>query len=164
MKALLFFALLLSPFMSFAQNCVPNVDSCGFYLCEEKIHQCGPHGYPIGFGFKFCQIFLNSEQNYSQPAHEWLRRVRVCLMNDFERPNDTRNCGQIKSDSFGSHVGCYVQTGFCELNAFDKMQIFWAMRASAVHPEIYSDADGVLKACAEKSKTTPSPAILSGQK
>jgi len=162
-KYLFVLFFLISPFFVSAQEeCVPNVNSCGFYLCQEKHHQCGPKGYPIGFGFKFCQIYLNGEKSYSPKAHEWLRKVRICLMEKFneteKETNGVRTCGAIKSDSFHSHVGCYVKTGFCELSLKDKAQIFWAMRSSLIHTEIYQDAIGVSKACDQRNPA-PVPAF-----
>jgi hypothetical protein len=159
MKQILTLFFLLTPLLSWAGDvCEPNVDSCGFYLCKEQTHNCGPKGYPIGFGFKFCQIYLHSEKNYSPAAHAWLRRVRVCLMEEFAKTdaeNPGRTCGEIKSEGFGSHVGCYVKTGFCELSGVDYLQIFWAMRSSMIHAEIYEDAYGVAKVCAQRGHDLP---------
>lgn len=154
------------PLLSQAKEvCEPNVNSCGFYLCQEKKYSCGPKGYQLGFGFKFCQIYLDSEQNYSPAAYQWLRRVRVCLMQQYaqvESHSTQRSCGEIKADSFHSHVGCYVDTGFCELSGLDYIQIFWAMKSSARHAEIYKDAQGIFKACAFRKG--PSPEALSAQR
>lgn len=157
----LFFSLflLLTPLVSLAGDvCEPNVDSCGFYLCQEKIHNCGPKGYPVGFGFKFCQIYLDRENHYSPAAHAWLRRVRVCLMEEFAKTDlehPGRTCSAVKSDGFGSHAGCYVKTGFCELSGVDYIQIFWAMKSSVIHAEIFKDARSVAKACAQRGFHAP---------
>lgn len=159
MKHILPLILMLAPlFSAAAERCVPNVNSCDFYLCQEQSHHCGPKGYPVGFGHKFCQIYLDTENNYSQEAHGWLRRVRVCLMQEFEKAdeqNRSRSCDMVKSESFRSHVGCYVDTGFCDLKAYDVFQIFWAMKSSAKHIEIFQDAQGIAKACAAVGKPVP---------
>ncbi|MBS1971023.1 MAG: hypothetical protein JSU04_11985 [Bdellovibrionales bacterium] len=159
MKFILGLFLLLAPLVSMASDvCEPNVDSCGFYLCQEKSHHCGSKGYPVGFGFKFCQIYLHSEKNYSPAAHTWLRRVRVCLMEEFAKAdieNSRRTCSEIKGDGFESHAGCYVKTGFCELSGADYLQIFWAMKSSAIHAEIFKDAHSVAKACAHRGNPVP---------
>jgi hypothetical protein len=153
MKRVLGIFLIFNSVSSFAvELCEPRVDSCGFYLCQEKNHLCGPKGYPLGFGFKFCQVYLQTQQNYSPAAHAWLQRVRVCLMNEFtkeEAENPSRTCREIKSQSFHSHVGCYVRTGFCELTGMDHLRIFWAMRSSFHHLEILRDAQGIAKGCAK---------------
>lgn len=162
MKTLFLISLLFSPFYASAFVCVPNVDSCGFYACQEKRFNCGPRGYPLGFGFKFCQIFLNTEDSYSPEAHAWLRRVRVCLMEAFVEANDhaeegtVRTCKVIKTDGFDSHLGCYVKTGFCDLSTWDQFKISWQMRNSFIHPEVVADGLSVLKACASL-KTIRSP-------
>lgn len=151
------------PVLSFADQCLPNVDSCGFYLCEEEKSQCGSRGYPLGFGFKFCQVFLNTEHRYSPEAHLWLRQVRVCLMETYveaQSAQPQRTCGEIKSQSFRSHVGCYEETGFCELRTQDQMKIFWALRESVIYPEVYQDAQAVLRTCALRKAQSPEAPIV----
>lgn len=159
MKYLFILLLVVAPLFSFATElCKPNVDSCEFYLCQEENHHCGPKGYPVGFGHKFCKIYLDTEKNYSEEANGWLRRVRVCLMEEFanaDQQNRSRTCDQVKAESFRSHVGCYVETGFCDLKASDVFQIFWAMKSSAKHIEIFQDAKGIAKACAAAGKPIP---------
>ncbi|HEY8270300.1 MAG TPA: hypothetical protein VIG33_05385 [Pseudobdellovibrionaceae bacterium] len=165
MKFIITMLFVLSPVLSlagqFAAKCIPQVDSCSYYLCEEKNHPCGPKGYPLGFGFKICQIFLNSEQNYSTEARNWLRKVRVCLMQEFPEADDsvTRTCGEIKTTSFHSHVGCYISTGFCELSIAEQMQIFWPMRGSLIYTEVLRDAYSIAQVCA--FRTTLNPEALS---
>ncbi len=78
-------------------------------------------------------------------------------MKKLEAINDTaaRTCGEIKKKSFSSHVDCYVSTGFCDLSAKDKLQIFWPMRTSFVHPEVFSDAYSVAQICFSKTALSP---------
>jgi len=112
----------------------------------------------MGFGYKFCEIYLKSENSYSPEAHAWLRRVRVCLMEEFasaDQQNRSRTCRLVRSESFRSHVGCYVETGFCDLKSKDVLQVFWAMKSSARHLEIYQDAQGIVRACAAFGKPVP---------
>ncbi|WP_413288519.1 hypothetical protein [Bdellovibrio sp. HCB337] len=139
-----------------AQVCTPDVNSCAFYVCQEKQQPCGPRGYPLGFGFKFCQIFLDTEQTYSVDAHAWLRRVRVCLMDSMNElsENGPRSCKQIKDEGFRSHLGCYVDTGFCELSFADQWVISWSMRTSFVHPEVIRDGVAVMQACSSRPNTS----------
>lgn len=157
MKLLSALVFILSPMAWSIEKCLPRVESCGFYLCEERNHHCGPKGYPLGFGFKICQIFLHSEQEYSSPARQWLRQVRVCLMEEFQKANDSgpRICQDIKRDSFRSHVGCYVSTGFCELSAHDQAQIFWPMRSSLIYSEVLQDIYSIAQICASRIKPNP---------
>lgn len=154
MKFIIFIPFFLAPLFSFADPCIPKVGSCGFYACEEKRHHCGPRGYPLGYGFKFCQVFLNTEREYSLPAKSWLRRVRVCLMESFKRVNgDThKTCRKVKNDSFRSHIGCYKRTGFCDLRSSDRLQIIWALRNSVIYPEAIRDGLAVMETCALKTE------------
>jgi hypothetical protein len=164
MKFLATFLFIAIPRLSFAEHCTPRVQSCGYYLCEEKNHHCGPKGYPLGFGFRFCQVFLNTEKSYSPEAQTWLRKVRVCLMKKFQEANayEERTCREIKTISFRSHVGCYVSTGYCHLKANDKFQIFWALRTSLIYPEVFHDAYAVTQVCS--SRITPNQEALSARR
>jgi hypothetical protein len=163
MKYALISILFFLPFLSFADSCKPSVNSCGFYLCKEQEMACGPKGYLLAFGHKFCQEFLSTEQNYSPEAHAWLRRVRVCLMNKLQEitEQDGLTCKDIKRDGFRSHADCYVTTGFCELSPRDQGKIAWAERRSFLHREVIMDAIRVNHLCAVKK--APIPADPSGQ-
>jgi hypothetical protein len=157
MKYAVILTLIFLPFLSFAESCKPNVNSCGFYLCKEKEQSCGPKGYLLAFGHKFCQEFLNTENDYSPEAHEWLRRVRVCLMNQLQEitSQDSLTCKDLKSEGFHSHAGCYVSTGFCELSPQDQTRIAWAEKKSFIHHEVIGDAFRVNNLCAIKKGPPP---------
>lgn len=157
MKFWIFLFFSFSFFLAKAETCVPQVNSCGFYLCEEKNYHCGPKGYPLGFGFKFCQAFLHSETQYSPKAQDWLRQVRVCLMKASLEVNssETKTCGQVKKDSFRSHLGCYRDTGFCDLSKRDKLKILWTLRSSFVHREALRQAYLVTQECSSRKGQSP---------
>lgn len=166
MKYWLLLIFILNPLFARAQLCEPDVSSCSFYLCQEQEHRCGPRGYPVGFGFKFCQLFLNTEKNYSNEAYGWLRRVRVCLMDSMNEivSRGRKSCDQIKDEGFRSHLGCYIDTGFCDLSLRDQWKISWAMRTSFIHREVIRDGLSVMQACASNIRTEPNLEALGGQK
>jgi hypothetical protein len=75
----------------------------------ENCHPCGPTGYAVGFGFKYCSLFMQNLENFSDLAQEWVGQTLVCLQEKaFPFMNDT-SCSQILNDAFNSHVYCYTQ-------------------------------------------------------
>jgi len=154
MKYLILGLVMLAPLFSQASRCIPKTENCTFYACEEKYRRCGPDGYPLAFGFRFCRVFLNTEKEYSPPAQGWLRKVRLCLMTTFRDVNKDpqKSCGRIRSDSFKAHIGCYKSTGFCELDIFDQWQVIWALRKTFIYPEAIRDGLGVMSMCSQARK------------
>uniref|UniRef100_A0A7E4V9X3 Defensin-like protein n=1 Tax=Panagrellus redivivus TaxID=6233 RepID=A0A7E4V9X3_PANRE len=63
---------------------------CSVYGSLGKQAHCGKNGCLIGYGEKYCRRFKRKPP--------------------FEKPD---RCGKIKFQAFESHVGCYVNCGFC---------------------------------------------------
>ena len=103
-----------------AEAAVPK--DCSFYQdCVEATFECGPKGYPIGYGYKYCERFLEQESEFSPEGQAWINGTLTCLkaalVPSVEKP-DGVTCDQVKTIAFDSHVQCYIDNGFCEL-AFD---------------------------------------------
>jgi len=115
-------------------------DSCGFYSdCLEAAHPCGPTGYALGFGDKYCRRFLNSEQEgcFDAPGAVWVNSTVACLQEvlvPLTQPPlvDTEDCKEIKQTAFASHADCYTGGGginptapsVCFLGASDMRCVF----------------------------------------
>lgn len=136
--------------MSSEKACTPAVDSCSYYLCAEQRYSCGPKGYALGFGFRFCQVFLNTQETYSSRGHQWLKDVRLCLMNALESTANEKTCGDIRRKAFHQHIDCYTSTGFCDIEGHEKLRIMWGLRQSFVQKAVIQDAYAVAKLCASR--------------
>jgi hypothetical protein len=101
-------------------SCVVSSANCDFYSCLDAEHNCGPDGYPLGYGLKYCQAFIDDAYKFSSEGQIWLANVRPCLQQALV-PDDNcqTSCSQIESDAFGSHAACYVDNGLCELPPSD---------------------------------------------
>ena len=99
--------------------------SCDYYRCKEKKHKCGKKGYLIGYVGKYCDRFSNiTIPKTSKKAQAWLRKVRECLINEFERSTDlSMTCKEIYKIGTDSHANCYVDNGFCDLSLKDWFDI-----------------------------------------
>jgi len=110
----------------FASAALPG--DCSFHQdCLETIYNCGPTGYPVGYGDKYCKRFFNRIDQFSPAGQEWINGTLVCLKEtllDFVvadvdlDTNGNITCNGIRETAFYSHAPCYVDNGFCDL-AFD---------------------------------------------
>jgi hypothetical protein len=118
--------ILLISYADGTNNCVnPLPRSCAFYKeCLETKYQCGPEGYPIGFGQKFCQVFEREVDKFSPQGQEFLWTNMQCLQNRLVLPYvliNTRDCSNLKQSALDSHAPCYIKSGFCDLPFTDKL-------------------------------------------
>ncbi|CAF1293351.1 unnamed protein product [Adineta steineri] len=126
----------------------PPMQSCAFYSdCMEEKVACGPNGYALGYGMKYCMKFSNTLQSFSPRGQRWIWDTMNCLQKTLVSPlkNCENNCSILRKTAFDSHPGCYVKSGVCELPAFD-----WITIASIVGKDIFS-SDGFIQAL----KTVP---------
>lgn len=98
-------------------------DSCLFYAnCREARYHCGPPGYPVGYGAKFCPKFSDDCAQMSARGQTWMFDAMQCLQRALV-PEATGTkagvtCGSIKTEAFGTHTGCYVGSGHWAVQAF----------------------------------------------
>ena len=101
----------------------PTYDNCSFYAnCLESRYNCGPTGYPIGYGQHFCQTFSEKRSSLSEEGQTWMLKTMHCLqtalVSDATGADDT-TCGDLKRKAMGTHAACYVDNGWCELPSAD---------------------------------------------
>lgn len=99
--------------------------ACEYYRCKEKEYECGEDGYLLGYVGKYCDRFSNiTMEKTSVKAQAWLKQVRECLINEFERSTDlSMSCAEIHKIGTDSHAKCYVDSGFCDLSVKDWFDI-----------------------------------------
>src|SRR5437660_11912620 len=60
---------------------VPN--TCSFYSdCLESRLNCGPSGYPIGYGLNYCNKFSAARSKMSAAGQTWVTNTMLCLQRD----------------------------------------------------------------------------------
>ena len=150
MKTIFGLAILFASFSSQAY-CPSSYSSCDYYVCAEQHDPCGPKGYWMGWGHRFCQKFLDKEDQFSFEAAQWLRENRNCLQARAEEITERSQCSGIRKGAMESHVACYVDTGFCELSLSDKASILWNLRAAMSAPEAWIEGLNLNKACGARS-------------
>jgi hypothetical protein len=110
----------------------PGVAACTYYACRDEIAQCGPTGYYLGFGEKYCERFLVDLSPKMSPAgQQFLVAARDCLMQYLEKSvPTTTSCSDVKSEALQSHVRCYTDYGFCSLPLSDRALLFASIDSS----------------------------------
>ena len=94
--------------------------ACQYYTCREEEAQCGPDGYLMYYAYRYCNRFrLVTEPKVSEEGKLWLRKIRRCLITTLDQAEPGTDCQSISDNGFGSHPGCYVDTGFCSLPVSD---------------------------------------------
>jgi hypothetical protein len=98
------------------QGCNHLIGNCDFYLCRERLHPCGPGGYYIGYGHKYCVRFSALAGQLSPAGRSWALGTLRCLQLHLARrvPVGTP-CPQVRDSAYASHAGCYVANGICAL-------------------------------------------------
>src|SRR5690349_7653291 len=79
LKTIISLALLSFTFANICEQFTLN-DNCDFYIeCLEKQFNCGSSGYPVGYGHKYCNRFVQSLPFFAQNGKVWVMKTLVCL-------------------------------------------------------------------------------------
>lgn len=145
---LLFF--LASTVASASTVCESSKNSCEYYLCREKANPCGPKGYFIGFGYRYCYA---SREKFADKMTEngkvWLVNVAQCLRDKTELAPIETACDRIKSTVVNSHSDCYLKTGFCDLPKSDRLKVIELVSREVTDPEVLKQGLDILSHCSK---------------
>lgn len=150
------------------------VPSCNWYAdCLEDVFQCGPAGYPRGYGLRYCTAFRLAADMFSPAGRSWIDRTTACLQDALSpwmiglegrcvslhvaappgagrtgRPRSWK-CHSLQMFAFRTHAACYVRSGFCEMvrkHPSDLRALFHVLHWRDIlflHPPTASDRDAV---------------------
>lgn len=111
-------------------TCLNNQGPCEWYLsCIEKNYPCNntDYAYATDFVYKYCSKFMTDIAEFSEQGQAWLNRVKPCLEDRLAtallQMKEKPTCKQISDIGFGSHPGCYVETGFCKIPFSDWLKV-----------------------------------------
>ena len=114
----------------------PSGEDCSWYReCLERRYQCEgtDDDYAIEYADKFCNLYANNYNDFSNDGRAWIDGVRKCLqvvLVPSLRPWVRKTCKDIRRDAFNSHPECYENPasrapGICELQCPDVVRTFW---------------------------------------
>ena len=101
-----------------ASQCAPSQTHCEFYLCLEKEMNCGYRGFPLRYGYRFCERF-KTDPEISENLSQWLKTTRFCLQDKIAK-GESYTCKNMNKKSVKDHMNCYLDTGYCDLNKKEK--------------------------------------------
>ncbi|KAJ6643668.1 hypothetical protein Bhyg_08632 [Pseudolycoriella hygida] len=128
------------------QACVPSSTDCSFYSdCLEAAVPCGPNGYALGYGLKFCQKFKARSLLFSPRGRQWILSTTKCLQNalvPIASGEVVKTCSEIQDYAYDSHPDCYTQPGHsvCDLPITDWALILTIILDQLLNPATYQQA------------------------
>lgn len=127
--------LLFVPVFAEASPALSRLGRCDYYVARERGMGCGPGGYLMAFGDRYCRRFDAASSRFSEEGRAIVGRIKVCLQWELERTAGL-NCGNVKSIAFESHVGCYARAQFCRMSFVDKMILFGVVAPALADPDL----------------------------
>ncbi|EAU36734.1 predicted protein [Aspergillus terreus NIH2624] len=101
----------------------PQPNDCSFYKdCLEPQYRCGPSGYPIREGYKYCSKSLAVRDRMSPEGQNWVTDTMLCLqrqMVPYALERRQIGCEELGHDALVTHPKCYVDNGWCVLPISD---------------------------------------------
>ncbi|KAL3883439.1 hypothetical protein ACJMK2_029702 [Sinanodonta woodiana] len=119
----------------------PSGQECNWYAdCLEKRRRCEgtDSAYAITFADKFCNLYKDHYQRFSQIGQNWIYAVRKCLqvvLVPILRPGVNITCDGIKQMAFSSHADCYISPypgapSVCNISITDFYYMFWTIKSA----------------------------------
>ena len=154
-NSVLFFILLsLGCSISYASNCESLLGQCSYYKCIQHEMKCSESNYLSSFAIPYCYKYKKDQPNYSSRGQIFLTKARYCLQEQIEFMDD-RTCKTIRPYAVNSHIGCYLNAGFCELNLAEKMRITWIASSELIHSDVRRAGLETMKLCNQSRFSTP---------
>jgi hypothetical protein len=108
-----------------------------YHVLDEQILSCGPQGYALGFGARYCDRFSAlGISDLSAQGLAWRDATRACLLEDFTAiatDSEEPTCRDLKIRAFQSHPPCYTdplgqrggqnRISFCKLEPRDVLRV-----------------------------------------
>ena len=119
----------------------PTGDDCSWYRnCVAKRYDCSKsHNYALNYGEKFCELYNDNFNSFSNDGKIWVDKVRKCLqlkLAQYIKPWSDVTCEELEKIAFESHNPCYLEpdglksSGICALRRDDWIQVFFTIKSA----------------------------------
>lgn len=119
---------------------------CDAYLNKERELGCTKRNYLVRFGFKYCRAFVEQNDRFTEHGQMVTRQIRECLVRELET-NEKMVCRNALVLSVKAHVGCYVDSGFCDLGFLDQWIILENIWPELLNKRMRNSSLEILRLC-----------------
>lgn len=98
------------------------LNPCDEYLKIEEITQCGPQGYPLGFGKRYCEKFTELKSANPDMAG-WIDHTMYGLQQAIGPYIGKASCDELHEIAFDQHPDVYANNGFCDLGISNWLKV-----------------------------------------
>jgi hypothetical protein len=131
-----------------AKDCHSDTSICAFYCKANEQLNCETSNYLMSFGYKYCQRFLEKDEIFRPHTRHVLSKIRTCLVQKLATA-ESLTCENAAPVAIQSHVDCYVNNGFCDIQFRDRLVIFWEIKSELPDPEFQASMRQILRKCSE---------------
>ena len=124
-----------------------DINQCDAYRKKSNELQCQDNGYLISFGEKYCRKFVEKNDRFSEYGQAILADIRTCLISGIES-EESMTCNTAKDLAQIHHYNCYLNSGYCTLNVFDRLAIGWVVRKELFDKDYIHLINKISTACA----------------
>lgn len=114
-------------------------------LLNQKLG-CEKDNYLVRFGQKYCEVYVRTNETFSPKTQVTLRKIRHCLVKD-ALLNPSLSCANSEAMAMKSHIGCYLESGFCKVPLHEQVAIWWLAKSETVQPSFLRTMYAVRAAC-----------------
>lgn len=151
-NTLLLFSLFLCS-QAGSQTAYQLSSSCTFYDSLEVSFVCGKRGYALNYGKKFCEKFSKETYKFSKEGQIWLDNTMLCLQQNLYDLNPNLSCKALRKKAFDSHIPCYLDNGYCDLDTEDKKLVVKTVFLSSLfRPRTWRPSLKVLRNCRKERR------------
>lgn len=122
------------------------IETCEYYKAKSQELKCESTNYLTSFGYKYCRAFFNAQSRLSPEGVEAFTKIRPCLIEALEEQKNL-TCNNVKKIAKKTHVICYLEGGFCNLNDLDKNVIYTAALREGISFFLISLGGTITEAC-----------------
>jgi hypothetical protein len=102
------------------------VDPCAYYLCVDEATDGEYSELLVDIAASYCDTFIDdAHPRMSKAGKAFLEDTAICLMRETETlfGGTPATVHELIEGGIEGHIGCYVQSGFCDLSIADRLVI-----------------------------------------
>ncbi|CAJ0936121.1 unnamed protein product, partial [Mesorhabditis belari] len=126
---------------------------CSEYKClDDTRAHCGPSGYLLSFGYKYCNSFIDHTNLFTSAGKRFFECVRPKLMEYMEgyldSAGDSVNCDDLKLKAFDSHIPIFRDCDYCDMIFLNAPQFLYVVAGElATEPLAGKEACDLMAMC-----------------